>query len=285
MGLRRRVPGARAIALAATMVVLTLALPAGAGATTRAGLAPAPGISPPGANDWSCRPTARRPVPVILVHGTFGDMTVSLERARARCSRRTGSASSPSTTATARPRRWTQSGRPARRLRAPGAVRDRRRQGLLRRALPGRLARAATSCATAGCWRRTRRRRRPRALQPRHDEPARRARPGVLVCPACLRPAGRLGRACSTLNAPPEAPRAGRLDRGLDALRRGRARPTARRPWRVDHVTNVVLQDRCPARPHRPPRDHLRPRRRCSGRSTRCAAPGRRTRPSAPPAS
>jgi triacylglycerol lipase len=45
-----------------------------------AGAAPAnaqtPGISPPGANDFDCR-SATHPVPVILVHGTFGDMTVS----------------------------------------------------------------------------------------------------------------------------------------------------------------------------------------------------------------
>ena len=61
MGLRRRVPGARVIALAAAMVVLALALPAGAGAATRAGLAPVPGISPPGANDWSCRPDRAAP--------------------------------------------------------------------------------------------------------------------------------------------------------------------------------------------------------------------------------
>jgi pimeloyl-ACP methyl ester carboxylesterase len=38
--------------------------------------AQAPGVPPPLANNFACR-SAQHPVPVILVHGTFGDMTVS----------------------------------------------------------------------------------------------------------------------------------------------------------------------------------------------------------------
>ena len=36
-----------------------------------------PGSAPPGSNNWACRPSASHPYPVVLVHGTFGDMTDS----------------------------------------------------------------------------------------------------------------------------------------------------------------------------------------------------------------
>lgn len=34
-------------------------------------------------NDWTCRPTAARPTPVVVVHGTFGDSATLLRRLRA----------------------------------------------------------------------------------------------------------------------------------------------------------------------------------------------------------
>jgi len=57
----------RLAVLLATAGLLVTAAPAGA---------QTPGVPPPAANDFGCRSTAH-PVPVILVHGTFGDMTVS----------------------------------------------------------------------------------------------------------------------------------------------------------------------------------------------------------------
>jgi triacylglycerol esterase/lipase EstA (alpha/beta hydrolase family) len=67
-------------ALTAAMVMVV-----GLGAPTQADqvlpdLPTSPAGDPPGANDWACVPTAGRPTPVILVHGTFGDRRNLLER-------------------------------------------------------------------------------------------------------------------------------------------------------------------------------------------------------------
>lgn len=45
-----------------------------------AALEPAPGIPPPGANDFSCEGGPGHRIPVVLVHGTFADMAISWNR-------------------------------------------------------------------------------------------------------------------------------------------------------------------------------------------------------------
>ena len=59
------------------LALAVLALSAAPAAAQENPLFLSPGIPPPGANDPSCKPAANHPYPVILVHGTFGDMTVS----------------------------------------------------------------------------------------------------------------------------------------------------------------------------------------------------------------
>ncbi len=84
-------PGARvAVAVVAAVAVSTPFLALGSGGVARAdGSLPvpysaaagivaelaSPGAAPPGANNWSCKPSAAHPEPVILVHGFLANMT------------------------------------------------------------------------------------------------------------------------------------------------------------------------------------------------------------------
>jgi pimeloyl-ACP methyl ester carboxylesterase len=85
--MRRRTRTTWASILLAGVLTLALAAPAGDAAaadrypvpyTFSANILAAalhPGTPPPGSNDWSCRPGAAHPRPVVLVHGLLANMT------------------------------------------------------------------------------------------------------------------------------------------------------------------------------------------------------------------
>lgn len=81
----------RLLVATAVAAVLALLVPSTAGAatvrphaTTYAGAIAYdlfhPRQDPPGANDWSCTPTAAHPRPVVLLHGTFGNSNNAWQR-------------------------------------------------------------------------------------------------------------------------------------------------------------------------------------------------------------
>ena len=165
--------------------------------------------SPPGANDWSCKPSAAHPRPVVLVHGTFADMSDSWQALspllddNGYCVFALNYGSHAGSGAARRlcDRRIAQSAEQLSSFVDQGAGGDRRRAGRSRRSLPGRDD--APLLPEVPRWRRQGAHARGACpVQPRHDPerpvhagellPRRQRVLGVLL-PRVQRAGGRLG--------------------------------------------------------------------------------------------
>ena len=69
----------RSLVALLTAVGLALVTPAASAVSAESLTYPTMDRDPVGSNDWTCRPTAERPHPAVIVHGTFGDRASLLD--------------------------------------------------------------------------------------------------------------------------------------------------------------------------------------------------------------
>ncbi|MDN5896416.1 MAG: lipase, partial [Nocardioides sp.] len=77
--MRRSLPALLALLFSGLVVVVPTSANAASGGGLPIPLPTVPEGDLAGVNDWSCQTSAEHPLPVVLVHGTFGDRRHLLE--------------------------------------------------------------------------------------------------------------------------------------------------------------------------------------------------------------